>query len=100
MAWTIYDINQRTQYDGYQCGTHAILFAHLILALTTDGPSNIAPLNRSILTLNRRPEQTDNPTQLLVALREYISMTSNLRRAGNSEDGIHEPARTPTPKHI
>jgi hypothetical protein len=71
-TWTIYDINQRTQYDGYQCGTHAILFAHLILALTADGPSNIAPLNRSILTLNRRPEQTDKPTQLLVALREYL----------------------------
>ena len=72
MAWTIYDINQRTQFDSYQCGTHAILFAHLILALTTDGPSNIAPLNRSILTLNRRPEQADNPTQLLVTLREYL----------------------------
>jgi hypothetical protein len=72
MAWTIYDINQRTQYNSYQCGTHAILFAHLILALTADGPSNIAPLNRTILTINRRPEQTDNPTQLLVALREYL----------------------------
>jgi hypothetical protein len=72
MAWTIYDINQRTQFDSYQCGTHAILFAHLILALTTDGPSNIAPLNRSILTLNRRPEQADNPAQLLVTLREYL----------------------------
>ena len=72
MAWTIYDINQRTQFDSYQCGVHAILFAHLILALTADGPSNIAPLNRSTLTLNRRPEQTDNPTQLLVTLREYL----------------------------
>jgi hypothetical protein len=71
-TWTVYDVNQRTQYDSYQCGIHAILFAHLIIALTSDGPSNIAPLNRSILTLNRRPEQTDNPTQLLVALREYL----------------------------
>jgi hypothetical protein len=29
-------------------------------------------LNRSILTLNRRPEQTDNPTQLLITQREYL----------------------------
>jgi hypothetical protein len=98
-AWTIYDINQRTQYDSYQCGTHAILFAHLILALTADGPSNIAPLNRSILTINRRPEQTDNPTQLLVALREDLEDLKP-EGPGTLRTEYNEPARTLTPKHI
>jgi hypothetical protein len=63
----------RTQYDNYQYGIYAILFAHLILALTSDGPSNVAPLNRTVLTQNRRPEQTDNPVELLVALRGYLA---------------------------
>jgi hypothetical protein len=38
-TWTIYDLNLRTQYDSYQCGIHAILFAHLIIALTLMVPA-------------------------------------------------------------
>jgi hypothetical protein len=65
-GWTIHDLALHTQHDPYQCGVHAILFSHLILALTADGPHTL-PLNT--IVLNHTADRTGDPLTLLANLK-------------------------------
>jgi hypothetical protein len=72
-SWTVHDLSLHTQNDTYQCGIHAILFSHMILALTMDAPTITDPLDFTVLDSQITTRRRDDPNELLSDLHNYLA---------------------------